>query len=131
MEYEVYCWRSSFVDSEFTVYKVIAQRGTVGAELLTFYPLLIAPADIAGDGLAFCLCKGCVQGGHQFGGYPCGVDVFFLEEDGRAIGSELPDGLQALCRIAGEAGDGLDQDAVNESAAAVVQHPLEVISLLH
>lgn len=48
-----------------TIYKVIAQRGAVGAKLLTFYPLLIAPAYIAGDGLAFCLCKGCVQGGHQ------------------------------------------------------------------
>ena len=72
-----------------------------------------------------------MQGCHQFRGHPCGVNILFLEEDGRAIGSELPDGLQALCRIAGKARDGLDQDAVNESASAVGQHPLEVISLLH
>lgn len=49
-----------FIDNKLTTYKIISQRGTVGAELLTFYPLLIAPADIAGDRLAFCLCKGCV-----------------------------------------------------------------------
>lgn len=131
MEYEVYCWRSSFVDSEFTVYKIISQRGTVGAELLTLYPLLVAPAHIAGDGLTLALGEGCVQGCHQFRRHPCGVNVLFLEEDGRAVGSELSDSLQALHRVAGEAGDGLDQDAVNESVSTVSQHPLEVISLLH
>ena len=98
---------------------------------LTLHPFLVAPAYIAGDGLALCLCKGCVQGGHQFGGYPCGVDVFFLEEDSRAVGTELPDSLQTLRRVAGEARDGLDQDAVNESASAVVQHPFEILPFLH
>lgn len=38
---------------------------------------------------------------------------------------------QALRRVAGKARDGLDQDAVNEPASAVGQHPLEIISLLH
>ena len=72
-----------------------------------------------------------MQGCHQFRGHPCGIDVFFLEEDGRAVGSELPNGFQTLCRVAGEAGDGLNQDAVDESAFAVSQHPLEILPLLH
>lgn len=131
MEYEVYCWRSSFVDNEFTVYEVIAQRSAAGIELSALHPFLVAPAYIAGDGLALCLREGCIQGGHQFGRHPRRIDVLFLEEDGRAIGSELPDGLQALCRIAGKARDGLDQDAVNESASAVVQHPFEILPFLH
>ena len=120
-----------FIDNKLTTYKVIAQRGTVGAELLTLYPFLVAPAYIAGDGLALCLCKGCVQGGHQFRGHPRRIDVFFLEEDCRTVGSELPNGFQTLCRVAGEAGDGLDQDAVNESVSTVSQHPLEITPLLH
>ena len=92
---------------------------------------MVAPAHIAGDGLALTLGEGCVQGCHQFRRHPCGVNVLFLEEDGRAIGSELSDGLQALRRVAGEAGDGLDQDSVNEPASAVGQHPLEILSLFH
>lgn len=72
-----------------------------------------------------------MQGCHQFRGHPCGIDVFFLEEDCRAAGSELSNGLQILRRVAGEAGDGLDQNAVNESAAAVVQHPFEILPFLH
>ena len=123
--------RVLLIDNKRTVYEVIAQRSAAGIELSALHPLLVAPAHIAGDGLALRLCKGCVQGGHQFGGYPCGVDVFFLEEDGRAVGSELPDSLQTLRRVAGEAGDGLDQNAVDKPAPTVGQHPLEVISLLH
>ena len=97
----------------------------------TLHPLLIAPAYIAGDGLALCLCEGCIQGGHQLRGHPRRIDVFLLEEDGRAVGTELPDSLQTLRRVAGEAGDGLDQNAVYESAFAVDQHPLEILPLLH
>ena len=131
MEYEVYRWCGIFVDNEFTVYKVISQRGTVGAKLLAFYPLLVAPAHIAGDGLTFRLCESGVQCGHQLRGYPSRVDVLFFEEDGRAVGSELSNGLQALCRVAGEAGDRLDQNSVNEPVPAVGQHPLEILPLLH
>lgn len=120
-----------FIDNKLTTYKVIAQRGTVGAELLTLYPFLVAPAYIAGDGLALCLREGCIQGGHQFGRHPRRIDIFFLEEDSRSVGTELSNGFQTLRRVAGEARDGLDQNAVNESASAVGQHPLEVISLLH
>lgn len=92
---------------------------------------LVAPAHIARDGLALALRKGCIQGCHQLRGHPICVNVLFLEEDGRAIGAELPDGLQTLRRVAGEARDGLDQDSVNEPASAVSQHPLEIIPLLH
>ena len=123
--------RALLIDNKRTIHKVIAQWGAVGAKLLTFYPLLIAPAYIAGDGLTFCLCEGCVQGGHQFRRHPCGINVLLLEEDGRTVSSELPDGFQAFCRVTGEAGDGLDQNAVDESAFAVGQHPLEILSLLH
>ena len=114
-----------------SIFQTISKACRLRVMPLTFHPFLVAPAYIAGDGLALCLCKGCVQGGHQFGGYPCGVDVFFLEEDGRAVGSELPDSLQTLRRVAGEAGDGLDQNAVDKPVPTVDQHPLEVISLLH
>ena len=86
---------------------------------LALHPLLIAPAYVTGDGFAFRLREGCVQGGHQFGGYPCSIDVLLLEEDGRSVGAELPDSLQTLRRVAGEAGDGFDQNSVNESAPAV------------
>lgn len=72
-----------------------------------------------------------MQGCHQFRGHPCGIDVFFLEEDCRAAGSELSNGLQTLRRVAGEAGDGLDQNAVDESVSTVSQHPLEITPLLH
>lgn len=68
---------------------------------------------------------------YQLRGHPSCVNVLFLEEDGRAVGPELPDGLQALRRVAGKAGDGFDQNTVNEPAPTVGQHPLEVISLLH
>ena len=123
--------RALLIDNKRTVYEVIAQRSAAGVELPAFHPLLVTPAHIAGDGLALTLREGCVQGCHQLRRHPCGVDVLFLEEDGRAVGSELSDGLQALCRIAGKARDGLDQDAVNESASAVGQHPLEILPLLH
>ena len=123
--------RALLIDNKRAIHKVIAQRGAVGIELSALHPLLVAPAHIAGDGLALALGEGCVQGCHQLRGHPCGVNILFLEEDGRAIGSELPDGLQALCRIAGKARDGLDQNAVHESAAAVVQHPFEILPFLH
>lgn len=120
-----------FIDNKLTAYEVISQRSAAGIELSELHPLLVAPTHIAGDGLTLALGKGCVQGCHQFRRHPCGVNVLFLEEDSRAVGSELPDGFQALCRIAGKARDGLDQDAVNEPAPAVGQHPLEILPLLH
>lgn len=123
--------RVLLIDNKRTVYEVIAQRSATGIELSALHPLLVAPAHIAGDGLALALGEGCVQGCHQLRGHPCGVNILFLEEDGRTIGSELPDGLQALCRIAGKARGGLDQNAVHESAAAVVQHPFEILPFLH
>ena len=123
--------RVLLIDNKRTVYEDIAQRSAAGIELSALHPLLVAPAHIAGDGLALALGEGCVQGCHQLRGHPCGVNILFLEEDGRAIGSELPDGLQTLRRIAGKARDGLDQDAVNESASAVGQHPFEILPFLH
>ena len=72
-----------------------------------------------------------MQGCHQFRGHSRSIDVFFLEEDCRTVGSELPNGFQTLRCVASEAGDGLDQDAVNKSAAAVGQHPFEILPFLH
>ena len=123
--------RALLIDDKRTVYEVIAQRSAAGIELSALHPLLVAPAHIAGDGLTLALGEGCVQGCHQFRRHPCGVNVLFLEEDGRAVGSELSDSLQALHRVAGKARDGLDQDAVNEPASTVGQHPLEILPLLH
>ena len=114
-----------------SIFQTISKACRLRIMSLTLHPLLIAPAYIAGDGLALCLCEGCIQGGHQLRGHPRRIDVFFLEEDSCSVGAELPDGLQALRRVAGEAGDGLDQNAVDESAPAVGQHPLEILSLLH
>lgn len=123
--------RVLLIDNKRTVYDVIAQRSAAGIELSALHPLLVAPAHIAGDGLALCLREGCIQGGHQFGRHPRRIDVFFLEEDSRSVGTELSNGFQTLRRVAGEARDGLDQNAVDESVSTVSQHPLEITPLLH
>lgn len=103
----------------------------VNGSLTALHGVALARLDIAGDGLALRLGEGPHHGQHQLCGLVHGVDVFFFKVDRDALRLQHSDVVQAVHRVAGEAGDGLDQDAVNESAFAVSQHPLEILPFLH
>ena len=117
------------VDSKAFPVQPEAPGGAAGVELAAFHPALIAPAHIAGDGFALLLGEGGVDGGDELAAHIGGVDALALEADVDAQLLQLPHRLQTVLCVPGEAGDGFDEDLVNEPSAAVRHHTLEILPL--
>ena len=122
--------RLRFIYFQHPILQAVAEGSLAGDEVPTFHAVLVAPAHIAGDTLALLLSDGGEHGGEQFAGHFRGVDALFLEAHPHTDGLQLPDRLQAVSGVPGEAGDGLDQDLVHPPPAAVREEPLEVRALL-
>ena len=96
----------------------------------TLHGVALACLDIAGDGLTLCLGEGSHHGQHQLCGLIHGVDVFFFKVDRDALCFQHSDVVEAVHRIAGEAGDGLGEDQVDLALLTPFHHPHEVRPLL-
>ena len=122
--------RLRFIYFQHPILQAVAEGSLAGDEVPTFHAMLVAPAHIAGDTLALLLSDGGEHGGEKFAGHFRGVDALLLEAHPHADGLQLPDRLQAVSGVPGEAGDGFDQDLVHPPPAAVREEPLEVQALL-
>ena len=102
----------------------------VNGSLTALHGVALARLDIAGDGFALRLCEGSHHGQHQFCGLIHGVDVFFFKVDRDALRLQHSDVVQAVHRVAGEAGDRLGEDQVDLALLTPFHHPHEVRPLL-
>ena len=73
--------------------------------------------------------EGGVDGGDELAAHIGGVDALALEADIDAQLLQLPHCLQTVLGVPGEAGDGFNEDLVDEPPAAVRHHALEVLPL--
>ena len=117
------------IDFYFPANKFVAVGHGRGKESPCFHPALTAPAHIARDGFALLLGEGGIDGGDELAAHIGGVDALALEADIDAQLLQLPHRLQTVLCVPGEAGDGFDEDLVDESSAAVRHHALEVLPL--
>ena len=88
-----------------------------------------APDDVAGNGLALRLGEGAQNGDEHLTVRLQGVDALLLEDH---RDTQLPQGadvVEAVHRIAGEAGDGLGQHNVDLLLLALADHPQELRAL--
>ena len=119
-------------DSWLTIWPFLigVQVVVVNGSLTTLHGVALARLDIAGDGLALRLGEGPHHGQHQLRGLVHGVDVFFFKVDRDALRLQHSDVVQAVHRVAGEAGDGLGEDQVDFALLTPFHHPHEVRPLL-
>ena len=75
--------------------------------------------------------EGSVDGGDELTAHIDSIDTFMLESDVDTQLFQFTDILKAVFGVAGKAGDRLDKDLVDQAAAAVRHHSLEVIPLGH
>ena len=73
------------------------------------------------------MSEGCVDGSDELTAYIGGIDALTLKSDIYAKLFQFPNTLEALFGIPGEAGDGLNEDLIDETPAAICHHALEVI----
>ena len=100
------------------------------ADLSGFHGTAFTPCDIGGDGFTLRLGEGTGEGDSQLTVLLQRIDVFLLEDDCDAKLFERPDIVEAVHRVAGEAGNRLGQDHIDFLLAAVPDHPHEVLTLL-
>ena len=115
-------------DSRFTIrpFLIGVQIVVMDGDFTALHGVALARLDIAGDGLTLRLGKGSHHGQHQFCGLVHGVDVFFFKVDRDALCFQHSDVVEAVHRIAGEAGDGLGEDQVDLALLTPFHHPHEV-----
>ena len=75
--------------------------------------------------------EGSVDGSDELTAHIDRIDTFTLEADVDTQFFQFADILKAVFGVAGKARDGLDKDLVDQAAAAVRHHSLEVIPLGH
>ena len=63
-------------------------------------------------------------------GHLCGIQILLLEVDGNAQPEQLPHELDVFPGVPRKPGDGLDQQPVNFSGPAVIDHAVEVVPFL-
>ena len=111
-------------------FAVAVQLFILDADLSSFHGAALTPCDIGGDRFTFRLGEGTGEGDSQLTVLLQRIDVFLLEDDCDAKLFERPDIVEAVHRIAGEAGDRFGQDDIDFLLAAVPNHPHEVLTLL-
>ena len=111
-------------------FAVAVQLFILDADLSGFHGAALTPCDIRGDRFTFRLGEGTGEGDSQLTVLLQRIDVFLLEDDCDAKLFERPDIVEAVHRIAGEAGDRFGQDDIDFLLAAVPNHPHEVLTLL-
>ena len=84
---------------------VAIQLFILDADLSGFHGTAFTPCDIGGDGFTLGLGEGTGEGDSQLTVLLQRIDVFLLEDDCDAKLFERPDIVEAVYRIAGEAGD--------------------------
>ena len=114
-----------------SVYRLIAIRKIRWNICTILHPLLDTPFDVPRYGLALLLRQRCHDRRDHLAGHSGCVNALFLEQDAHAKLLEFPDGSKTVFRIAGKARDGLDQNPVDLSLAAVCHHALEVLTLVN
>lgn len=89
------------------------------------------PFDVLGDGAAFLLSHGTIEGQEHLAVGVQGVDVLALEVDPhrRTEALEGVDAVQCVDGVPGEAGDGFGDDVVESSLAGVVDHAVEICAV--
>ena len=110
--------------------QAVSKRGLAGDEAALFHFLLVGPADIFRDGLAFFLGHHGEDSCQQFTRHLGGVNALLLKADPNPQVPQLPNRHQALTGVSREPCGGFRQDLVDAASAAVLQEPLEVIPLL-
>ena len=111
-------------------FAVAIQLFILDADLSGFHGTAFTPCDIGGDGFTLGLGEGPGEGDPQFTVLLQRINVFLLEDDCDAELFERPDIVEAVHRVAGEAGNRLGQDHIDFLLAAVPDHPHEVLALL-
>ena len=90
-----------------------------------------APCDIGGDGFALGLREGAGERDAQLAVLLQRIDVLFFKDDGNAQLLERPCVVEAVHRVAGEAGYRFGEDDVYLPLAAVADHAHEVLAFFH
>ena len=93
--------------------------------------MLDAPLHITRNRLALLLRQRCHDRRDHFTGHSGRVDTLFFEQNADAELLEFPNSRKAVFRISGEAGNGLDQNAVDLSFPAVLHHALKIFALFN
>ena len=109
---------------------VAIQLFILDADFASLHSTALAPCDIGGDGFTLRLGEGTGEGDPQLTVFLQRIDVFLLEDDCDAELFQCPDIVEAVHRVAGEAGDRLGQNHIDFLLAAVTNHPHEVLTLL-
>ena len=92
----------SFLDSTFTC---ATSCRTALSSQSAMWGTAFAPCDIGGDGFALGLCEGAGERDAQLAVLLQRMDVLLFKDDGDAQFLERPCVLEAVHRVAGEAGD--------------------------
>ena len=94
-------------------------------------PFLYAPFDVPRYGLALLLCQRCHDCRDHLTGYLTGVNTLFLELNTDTEFFEFSDSRKAILCISGKSGNGLDQNPVDFSFAAILYHALKIFALFN
>ncbi len=94
-------------------FAVAIQLFILDADLSGFHGTAFTPCDIGGDGFTFRLGEGPGEGDSQLTVLLQRIDIFLLEDDCDAKLFERPDIVEAVHRVAGEAGNRLGQDHIH------------------
>ena len=129
LEYFADGHRLFWINYNFFIYDPISIRCGRWEKGTDLHPALTAPSHIAGDGFALLLGEGGIDGSDELAAHIGGVDALALEADIDAQLLQLPHRLQTVLCVPGEAGDGFDEDLVDEPSAAVHHHALEILPL--
>lgn len=121
--------RLGLLDHHLSVFHPVAVKNTP-ARLALFIPLSDAPFDVLGDGTAFFLGERSEDGQHQLAIPVHRMYALVLEPDVHADLFQMPDRLQQVDGVAGEAADRLYQHDVHTSGFAVRDEPVELAALL-
>ena len=106
------------------------QTVVVNGGFTPLHGVALACLNIARYGLTLRLGESSHHGQHQFCGLVHRIDVFFFKVNCNALRFQHSDVVEAVHRVAGEAGDGLGEDQVDLALLAPFHHPHKVCPLL-
>ena len=114
-----------------SVYRLIAIRKIRWNICTILHPLLDTPFDVPRYGLALLLRQRCHDRRDHLTGYLTGVNTLFLELNTDTEFFEFSDSRKAILCISGKSGNGLDQNPVDFSFAAILHHALKIFALFN
>ena len=110
---------------------LIAQQLLVlHGDMALLHGLPLSPTDPAAGTLTLSLGEGSVEGDQELALWVDRIDILLLKNYWDSQTSQLPGIIEGVHGVSGEAGDGLGQDHIDLSLAALADHPQKFLPLI-